>query len=59
VTINNENVSVTVTIGYRSLCSPTTDDAEQLIKSADNALYSGKKMGRNQVVDFDQIHKPH
>jgi len=44
----DESLKVTLTIGISSVLSG--DTAADVIKRADNALYEGKRQGRNQVV---------
>ncbi len=46
-------VSVTVTLGVSVYNGPHS--SEECIRSADEALYLGKKQGRNQVVIADLI----
>jgi two-component system cell cycle response regulator len=43
------NIDVTISIGIASLESPQ-DNAAQLLKRADQALYRAKRDGRNRVV---------
>tara|TARA_R110002167_G_scaffold45066_4_gene135433 strand:+ start:828 stop:1892 length:1065 start_codon:yes stop_codon:yes gene_type:complete len=44
--------NVSVTIGVFSTIRPYTDGVEKLLQSADEALYQGKKQGRNTVVYY-------
>ncbi|TVQ81256.1 MAG: diguanylate cyclase [Bradymonadales bacterium] len=44
--------SITVSIGVAS-CPEDADQAEELVKRADEALYRAKKAGRNQVSSFE------
>lgn len=46
----NEDVQVTATIGYCARSVEDVNSADNIIKSADEALYLGKQRGRNQVV---------
>ncbi|MBB1272360.1 GGDEF domain-containing protein [Psychromonas sp. SR45-3] len=44
----NDQLSITVSIGYTSFCE--SDDTEIAFERADNALYQAKHKGRDQVV---------
>lgn len=49
-TANNEEIRVTASLGVASIEQDQNISMEQMIHSADQALYSAKKAGRNQVV---------
>ncbi len=49
---NNENISVTVSIGVVS--SEKTDSLDVLLKQADDAMYLAKHNGRNRVELYDE-----
>jgi diguanylate cyclase (GGDEF)-like protein len=48
IKINEQTISVTVSIGMTCLCEE--DNLHDLIKRSDTALYSAKKSGRNCVI---------
>jgi diguanylate cyclase (GGDEF)-like protein len=48
----DKNILVTVSLGVSSLSSIITQNENNLINSADTALYHSKNMGRNQVSLF-------
>ena len=43
---------VTVTLGLAQLSGSSDDDLEEALKRADEALYEGKKAGRNRVCCY-------
>lgn len=49
------NVSLTISLGLSTLLSPS-DTLEMLLSRADQALYSAKRLGRNQVVYWKVRH---
>jgi diguanylate cyclase len=49
----NDFIGVTVSIGLAM--QQTNEDGEQLLNRADQALYTAKKSGRNQVVVSESI----
>lgn len=51
---DNENVSLTATLGCCSRLSTDVNDIDELIKNADDALYRGKRLDRNRVVSSKQ-----
>jgi diguanylate cyclase (GGDEF)-like protein len=46
---SRQEVRVTVSIGVAG-CSPRTEDIQELVHNADQALYSAKQAGRNRVA---------
>jgi diguanylate cyclase (GGDEF)-like protein len=46
---SRQEVRVTVSIGVAG-CSPRTEDIQELVHNADQALYSAKQAGRNRVT---------
>lgn len=52
VVINNIEISISVSIGI-SIYPDNTDNADELFKFADIAMYRAKKLGRNQVCYFE------
>ena len=50
---NNTFLKVTISIGYATLSRE--DNAESIIKKADEALYHAKKTGRNKVVGYNEF----
>ncbi len=46
-------IKITVSIGIACFPSAQTNDIDQLLKCADQALYQAKSQGRNQVVCID------
>ncbi len=51
--INNETIYVQASIGI-AFCPNDASDADQLISSADQAMYASKTMGRNRLSYFTQ-----
>lgn len=43
-------LSITVSLGITHQHAPLSQDLQQLINTADQALYQAKHLGRNQVV---------
>lgn len=50
-----DGLKVTVSIGIA--LSEAAIQVEQLVKQADNALYTAKQRGRNQVIDWQEVEK--
>lgn len=50
---NNSNFFVTFSAGISSFDG--INDASSIIEQADQALYEAKRMGRNQIVVFNQL----
>ncbi len=48
-----EKTKVTISIGISTSCHNKPAQAEQMIKSADLALYTAKERGRNRVETDD------
>ena len=48
--LEEQTVSVTISLGVASIVPNSPDHPEQLIQTADEALYSAKQQGRNRVV---------
>jgi len=49
ITFNNKKIHITISLGYTGVCQVVDEVFEQLLKHADAALYTAKKMGRNRV----------
>lgn len=49
----DEDKVVTLSIGVASCRGSNQQDCESLIKKADDALYTGKRQGRNRVISAD------
>jgi diguanylate cyclase (GGDEF)-like protein len=45
-------INFTVSMGLSSVDDVQTNDAEDLIRLADRALYEAKRLGRDQIVVF-------
>lgn len=48
--LEQQSVSVTISLGVASIVPSTPDNPEQLIQCADEALYDAKQQGRNRVA---------
>ena len=55
IDIHDELISVTISIGI-ALKEPSMETEEQLIKTADKALYAAKNAGRNRVYAATDDH---
>ena len=55
-TLDTERVSVTASIGY-TLYPDDDDDADALLRHADQAMYAAKQAGRNRFHGFDALHE--
>jgi diguanylate cyclase len=55
VSIDTGILSVTVSLGTCTLIPGDTSSLEQLMHSADMALYASKEHGRNRVTQFNQL----
>ena len=50
VTIDGQEIAITISVGVSSTSDRFTGDAHGLIRAADQALYEAKRSGRNRVV---------
>ena len=57
---NNQRVQITSSVGVSTMgptdCLPF-QDANELIRKADQFLYEAKETGRNQVIDLDHSNR--
>ena len=54
---DNKDFSITCSAGVASITDQGVHDWNQLLNSADKALYSAKESGRNAVIAFDSVSK--
>ena len=47
-------VPLTISLGVTAMVPATSEDAQNLVKQADQALYEAKRQGRNRVITFEQ-----
>lgn len=59
VTVKEQNIPVTISIGAVSARPDSKDDPDLLLKRADELLYSAKNGGRDRVVSGDLPHSQH
>ena len=52
ITVNENDLLITISIGIAIYSVNGTDDAKELMKKADIAMYEGKKNGRNRFVFY-------
>lgn len=50
IKVDNKEIQLTISVGVSSFPEPNIENVQELIKSADDALYSAKNSGRNKVV---------
>lgn len=51
-------MQITISVGVCSCGSAKTDIVEELIRRADDAMYSAKEAGRNRVVAWSEMKRP-
>ena len=52
IPVEEDSISITISIGFCSGSGEELIDLENLISKADTALYKAKSLGRNQIVEF-------
>ncbi len=54
VVVEGKPLGVTISVGVSSL-PEVADDAQQLVETADQALYAAKEQGRNRVISYPEL----
>lgn len=50
IKVDDREIRITISVGVSSFPEPDIENVQELIKSADDALYSAKNSGRNKVL---------
>ena len=53
--VKGQQVPLTISLGVAAMIPSTSEDAEALIRQADEALYEAKKQGRDRVVTSEAV----
>lgn len=53
--IGNQDLSVTLSLGYTTGTGEALSDPDILVSDADSALYRAKQLGRNKVISFREL----